>query len=114
MVMMYLHQQDLSMITPTFALGKVMAYVLFISMDTSSTTIKNLVLKAEHSCKIKKKKVVRYEASEDDESTSSLLWKTTKLLKALNKKGYDYNPREKKMVTKKNKSTSNDIKCYLW
>ena len=91
-----------------------MTYELFTSMDTSSTTTKNLALKAEHSRKIKKKKVVRHEASdeEDDESISSLLQKTTKLLKALNKKRYDYDLKKKKMVTKKNKSTFNDIKCY--
>ena len=62
--------------TPNFTLGKVMAYELFTSMDTSSTTSKNLTLKVEHSSKIKKnKKVVKHGSSDDkyDEGTSSLL-----------------------------------------
>ena len=37
----------------------------------------------------------------------------TELLKALNKKGYDYDSKEKKMISKKNKSSSDDdFKCY--
>src|SRR5207244_2231954 len=90
-------QEDLERMSPTDALGRIIAHELY-ELDgvvaTTSTPRKNLALKVEH--KTKKKKVVQEESSEDEDGEgdlSSMIKTAMKLMNKLNKKGLEFNPK---------------------
>jgi cell division protein FtsB len=106
----FLHQCDLSRMTPTHALGKIMAYELFanVNVESPSSSSKNTALKADYSSRTKKKVVKK----DEDDDTTTLLRKANSLLKTLSMKGFEFDPCEKKFMSKKGKSSSNEFVCF--
>src|SRR5438105_14492899 len=112
---MLLRQEDLEKMSPSDALGRMAAYELY-ELDgvatLTPTSSKNLALKVEH--KNKKKKVVKEESSEDEDgeaNLSSMIKTTMRLMKNLNKKGLEFNPKTGRF-SPKGEHSSRKVKCY--
>jgi hypothetical protein len=104
-----LHQMDLSVATPTQILGKINANEMYMHIngkDESSSKRKDLALKANQERKGKSKVQIEEESSSDDDLDANIalmVWKTTKMLKKLNREGIKFDSRKKKFFSSKRK-----------
>jgi hypothetical protein len=108
---------DLSIATPNQILVKINAHEMYMHIndkDWSSSKRKDLALKANQEKKGKAEMQVEEESSSDDDldaNIASMVRKTTKMLKKLNREGIKFDSRKKKFFSSKRKPIS-EMDCY--
>lgn len=123
-IVTYLHQIDLSTATPSLVLGKVNAHEMYMNLtpqEGSSSKSKDIAFKASGDKKAsgskKSKPTQESSESEDDDEvivdhkTALLVKKTTKMMKKLGRRGFNFDPKKKKFYTSEKKSID-EMTCY--
>src|SRR5207237_953150 len=110
-----LRQEDIQKMSPADALGRIAPHELYELdgvLTSTSTPSKNLALKVEH--KPRKKNVVKEESNDDEDGErdiSSIIKTTMRLLKNLNRKGLEFNPKTGRF-SPKGEYSGGKVKCY--